>query len=30
VRYERYPELHQAFLDLACALICWHALETTF
>jgi transposase len=30
VRYERRPELFQAFLDLACALICWHALEMKF
>jgi transposase len=27
VRYERDPDLHQAFLDLACALICWSFLE---
>jgi transposase len=27
VRYERDPDLHQAFLDLACALICWHFLD---
>jgi len=27
VRYERRPELHQAFLDLACALICWRFLQ---
>jgi hypothetical protein len=26
IRYERRPELHQAFLDLGCALICWHLL----
>ena len=26
VRYERDPDLHQAFLDLACALICWNFL----
>ena len=26
VRYERRPELHQAFLDLGCALICWQFL----
>jgi transposase len=30
VRYERDPAIHQAFLDLACALICWHVLEMTF
>jgi hypothetical protein len=26
VREERRPELHQAFLELGCALICWHLL----
>ena len=26
IRYERRPELHQAFLDLGCALIRWHLL----
>ena len=27
IRYERYPELHDAFLDLGCALICWQFLQ---
>ena len=27
VRYERHPDLHDAFLDLGCALICWQFLE---
>lgn len=27
VRYERHPELHDAFLSLGCALICWRRLE---
>jgi len=27
VRYERDPELHDALLDLGCALICWQFLE---
>ena len=27
VRYERHPDLHDAFLDLGCALICWRFLE---
>jgi transposase len=27
VRYERDPELHDAFLDLGCALICWQFLQ---
>jgi transposase len=26
VRYERRPELHQAFLHLGCALVCWQLL----
>jgi transposase len=26
VRYERDPELHDAFLHLGCALICWQLL----
>jgi len=26
IRYERHESLHQAFLDLACALICLNAL----
>ena len=26
IRYERHPELHDAFLDLGCALICWQFL----
>jgi IS5 family transposase len=29
VRYERRADLHQAFLSLACCLICWHALHGT-
>lgn len=27
ILYERRSELHQAFLDLACALICWQQLQ---
>jgi IS5 family transposase len=27
VRYERRADLHQAFLSLACALICWRFLS---
>jgi transposase len=26
VRYEREDALHQAFLALGCALVCWHVL----
>jgi transposase len=27
VRYERRPDVHQAFLTLGCALICWNYLK---
>lgn len=27
IRYERRPEIHEAFLTLGCALICWRFLE---
>ena len=27
VRYEKRADIHEAFLYLACALICWNALE---
>lgn len=27
VRYERDPALHQAFLSLAAAIVCWHLLH---
>ena len=27
VRYERRPSLHEAFLTLGCALICWYYLR---
>ena len=27
VRYERRQDIHQAFLDLGCALICWRRLS---
>ena len=30
VRYERRQEIHQAFLDLGCALICWTFLTRGF
>jgi transposase len=30
VRYERSSAIHQAFLDLGCALICWHVLQHRF
>ncbi len=27
-RYERTPEIHLAFLKLACAILCWRRLES--
>lgn len=30
VRYERRLDIHQAFVSLACALICWRYLQKTF
>lgn len=30
VRYERRAEIHQAFLSLGCALICWGFLQQGF
>ena len=27
VRYERRPDIHQAFLSLGCAMICWKFLQ---
>ena len=29
VRYDRRDEIHEAFLALACCLICWRQLETS-
>jgi transposase len=29
VRYERMPHIHEAFLTLGCAMICWRALNRT-
>ena len=26
IRYERRPEIHEAFMSLACSLICWRLL----
>jgi len=26
IRFERLPEIHEAFLSLGCALICWNCL----
>jgi transposase len=30
IRYERLEEIHQAFLDLGCALICWNFPQHRF
>lgn len=30
IRYERRADIHAAFLDLGCALICFNALQTWF
>jgi IS5 family transposase len=30
IRYERIDDIHQAFLDLGCALICWNFLQQEF
>jgi transposase len=30
VRYERRADIHQAFLELGCALICWNYLQQGF
>jgi transposase len=27
-RYERTPEVHLAFLTLACAILCWRRLQS--
>jgi transposase len=29
-RYERSPDLHEAFLSLACSLICFRLLKRSF
>jgi IS5 family transposase len=30
VRYERRADVHQAFLELSCALICWNRVQRYF
>ncbi|WP_156441158.1 IS5 family transposase [Burkholderia sp. ABCPW 14] len=30
IRYERYAHVHEAFMSLACALICWTRLKSLF
>jgi transposase len=29
VRYEKRADIHEAFLALACALLCWNVLQST-
>jgi transposase len=30
VRYERRAEIHEAFLSLGCALVCWNLVQEAF
>ena len=30
IRYDKRADIHEAFLSLGCALICWHALRKTW
>ena len=30
VRYDKRADIHETFLSLACALICWHALRKSW
>jgi transposase len=30
VRYDRRADIHEAFLSLGCALICWQSLRRTW
>ena len=30
VRYDKRADIHEAFLSLGCALICWQSLRTTW
>lgn len=30
IRYERRADIHQAFLDIGCILICWNFLQRAF
>jgi transposase len=30
VRYDRRADIHEAFLALACCLICWRRLQNSF
>ncbi len=30
IRYEKLPEIHEAFLTIGCALICWSLIQNTF
>lgn len=30
IRYERRAEIHEAFMTLGCAIICWRTLQNAF
>ncbi|MFT4198731.1 MAG: transposase, partial [Pseudoxanthomonas sp.] len=30
IRYERLPCIHEAFLKIGCAIICWRVLQQSF
>jgi len=30
VRYERRADVHQAFLEFGCALICWNQVQRSY
>jgi len=30
LRYDKRPDIHEAFLSLGCALICWQSLRKTW
>ncbi|MDR2209729.1 MAG: IS5/IS1182 family transposase, partial [Azoarcus sp.] len=30
VRYERRADIHEAFLKLGCAMICWRSMKNSF
>jgi transposase len=30
IRYDRLPSIHEAFLRLGCAIICWRTLKNSF
>lgn len=30
IRYERRPDIHQAFMTIGCIIICWRTLQASF